>query len=95
MKPCGVWLFVKLLTRRTLYTEDGQPILKKRSDLTLEDHVGLQMNVIIPIGVRVGSKSVIGANTVLRSDVPASSLIYQNPELRIKKNVTTGLQKII
>lgn len=77
--------------RRTFYTAQGQPIARTPRPLIFERNSGAQMHVAIPQGVRVGENAVIGSNTVVRQDVPAHSLVYQNPELQVKPNVTPGL----
>ncbi len=52
------------------------------------------MNVVIPKGIVVGKNSVVGANTVVRRDIPDNSLVYQNPELKIRNDTTVGLQNL-
>lgn len=59
--------------------------------LMIGKNVGIQMNVVIPRGVTVGSDSIISANTVLRTDVPEDSLVFANPEVRIKSGYRSGL----
>ncbi|EKD51335.1 MAG: hypothetical protein ACD_62C00281G0006 [uncultured bacterium] len=81
--------------RRSFYTVDMKPVSKKRHPLILGACAGIQMNVVIPKGVTVGKNSLVGANTVLRQDVANNCLVYQNPEIRIKNNVTTGLQNLL
>ncbi|PJC65213.1 MAG: hypothetical protein CO021_00310 [Deltaproteobacteria bacterium CG_4_9_14_0_2_um_filter_42_21] len=77
--------------RRQFYSSEGKALKREARALVFEDYSGVQMNVVIPQGVRVGERAVIGANTVVRQDVPAGCLVYQNPELKVKKNVTPGL----
>jgi acetyltransferase-like isoleucine patch superfamily enzyme len=48
----------------------------------------LQMNVIIPRGVTVGENSVVSCGTILRSDVPANCIAYQENKMRIKEGLS-------
>ena len=78
--------------KRRFYTQDGKIAPTEARPLILGSNCGLQMNVVVPKGIVVGDNTMVGANTVLRRDVPGNSLVYQNPDLRIKKNITTGFQ---
>jgi acetyltransferase-like isoleucine patch superfamily enzyme len=40
----------------------------------LEDNVWLGANVVVTSGVRIGSRSVVGANSVVTRDIPAGSV---------------------
>jgi acetyltransferase-like isoleucine patch superfamily enzyme len=45
----------------------------------IEDNVQISINCMILKGVRIGARSVIGAGAVIRSDVPADSIVMGNP----------------
>ena len=68
---------------RSFFTVEGSPIKKETCSLILKDNVGIQMNVVIPKGVEIGRNSIVGANTVVRQNIPENCLVYQNPELKI------------
>lgn len=76
----------------SFYRNDGRKIKRIRKPLIIGDNVGIQMNVVIPSGGKIGSNSIISANTVIRSDVPNDTLIYSTNELKTRPNVTTGFQ---
>lgn len=79
---------------RSFFTIEGDPIKKTKRSLILRDNVGIQMNVVIPKGIEIGENSVVGANTVVRQNIPENCLAYQNPELKLRYGTTTGLQHI-
>lgn len=79
---------------RNFFHPEGGKIERKPRKLIMKKCSGLQMHVTIPQGIVVGENSIVGSNTVLRSDVPDNSLVYQCSELTIKNNITTGLQHI-
>ena len=78
----------------TFHQLDGQPIQRERRPLVIGDNVAIHMNVVIPRGLNIGDSSIIGANTVVRQDIPANCLAYSKPELRVREGVTYGLQFI-
>jgi len=75
-----------------LYYATGKIFPKRRSPLILSKNVGIQMNVTIPRGISVGENALIGAGTILRSNVEANHLIYSNPIQKLKPNISAGLQ---
>lgn len=77
---------------RDFFDTEGNVIPQIPRNLIIKKNSGLQMNVVVPKGVVIGENAIIGANTVLRQDVPDGCLVYQNPELRIRKNTTLGWQ---
>jgi acetyltransferase-like isoleucine patch superfamily enzyme len=70
----------------------ARPMRRIYKPLIIEDFAGIQMNVVVPHGQIIGSGSIVAANTVLRQDVPAESLVYVRDDLRVKANVTTPVQ---
>ena len=53
--------------------------------VTIEDGVQISRNVMILKGVTIGARSVIGAGSVVRSDIPADSIVMGNPARVVKK----------
>jgi acetyltransferase-like isoleucine patch superfamily enzyme len=53
--------------------------------IIIEDNVWLGINVTVLKGVKIGKNSVIGANSLVLTDVPADSLAIGNPCRVIKK----------
>lgn len=59
------------------------PILK--GDVVIEDHVWIGAGVIIMPGIRIGKCSIIGANSIVNTNVEDFSLYAGNPAKFIKK----------
>jgi acetyltransferase-like isoleucine patch superfamily enzyme len=57
--------------------------------VTIEDGVQISRNVMILKGVTVGARSVIGAGSVVRSDIPPDSIVMGNPARVVKKMTAT------
>jgi len=55
------------------------------SPVIIEDGVQISRNVMILKGVRIGARSVIGAGSVVRSDIPPDSIVMGNPARVVKK----------
>lgn len=55
------------------------------SPVTIEDGVQISRNVMILKGVTIGARSVIGAGSVVRSDIPPDSIVMGNPARVVKK----------
>ena len=53
--------------------------------VTIEDGVQISRNCMILKGVTIGARSVIGAGSVVRSDIPADSIVMGNPARVVKK----------
>ena len=51
----------------------------------LEDNVWLGANVVVTSGVRIGRRSVIGANSVVTEDVPPFSIAAGAPARVVKQ----------
>lgn len=77
-----------------LYDINGRIIKKQYRPMKLGDNVGIQMNVTIPRGVNIGPNSLLGANTVIRRNIPNDTLIYTDNILRTKHGFSAGLQFI-
>lgn len=55
------------------------------SPVTIEEGVQISRNVMILKGVTIGARSVIGAGSVVRSDIPPDSIVMGNPARVVKK----------
>jgi acetyltransferase-like isoleucine patch superfamily enzyme len=53
--------------------------MRSKGPTVLEDNVWLGANVVITSGVRIGRRSVIGANSVVIRDIPEFSVAAGNP----------------
>lgn len=53
--------------------------------VTIEDGVQISRNVMILKGVTIGARSVIGAGSVVRSNIPPDSIVMGNPARVVKK----------
>ena len=53
--------------------------------VTIEDGVQISRNCMILKGVTIGARSVIGAGSVVRSDIPPDSIVMGNPARVVKK----------
>lgn len=76
------------------YRSNGKKLKKYGTSFIIKKNVGIQMNSVMPKGKTVGENSIIAANTVIRRNIPDNSLAYQNSEIRIKDNITTGFEYI-
>ncbi|MDP1801070.1 MAG: acyltransferase [Bacteroidota bacterium] len=66
----------------------GQPINKgsiKTSSIVIEDDVWVSFNVIILKGVKIGRGAVIGAGSIITTDIPEFSLVTGTPGKVVKK----------
>lgn len=65
---------------------DGTDIQKRKiKPVVIGDYVFIGMNSIILKGTTIGEKSVIGAGSVVSSNIPASEIWAGNPARFIKK----------
>jgi len=76
----------------SFFRTDGKKIKKIRKPLLIGNNVGIQMNVLIPSGTKIGNNSIISANTVVRAEVLDNTLIYTTNEYKTLSNFTTGFQ---
>lgn len=72
----GVQIYTHNVVERTL-TGGKAPIKKK--NVTIEDCCFLGPYVLVPLGVRIGKCSVIGAHSFVNSDIPPYSIAYGIP----------------
>ncbi len=68
---------------------NGRKIKGTYHPLIIGKNVGIQLNVTIPKGVTIGDNSIVSAETVLRQDVTANSLVYSKSSLEIKHGYST------
>jgi acetyltransferase-like isoleucine patch superfamily enzyme len=61
------------------------PRAGKPMPITIENNVWLGVNVTVLKGVRIGTNSVIGANSVVTKDIPSNVIAAGNPCKVIKK----------
>lgn len=54
----------------------GEQGMRVKGPTIIEDNVWLGANVVVTSGVRIGRRSVVGANTVVTRDVPPGSLVH-------------------
>jgi acetyltransferase-like isoleucine patch superfamily enzyme len=59
--------------------------------VTIEDGVQISKNCMILKGVTIGARSVVGAGSVVRSDIPPDSIVMGNPA-RVVKRMTPNTQ---
>jgi acetyltransferase-like isoleucine patch superfamily enzyme len=72
-------------------TPAGERIRRLARPMKIWAGAVINMNVLIPGGVIIGDESIIGAGTVLRRDIPAQCLAYQNAETFVRKGYSSGL----
>lgn len=61
------------------------PNTTKQSPVEIEDDVFIGARSIILKGVKIGKGSIVGAGSVVSSDVPAYSIVAGNPAKFIRK----------
>lgn len=55
--------------------KSGKSIALPPAKMIIENDVGIQMNVVVPRGVRIGKNAVVAAGTVLRQNVPENCTV--------------------
>lgn len=61
------------------------PRPRTRAPIVVEDNVWIGAHALVLKGVRIGRDSVVGAATVVRSDVPPRVVVVGNPQQTVKK----------
>ncbi|MER5454918.1 MULTISPECIES: acyltransferase [unclassified Micromonospora] len=61
------------------------PTPATRAPITVEDNVWIGAHALVMKGVRIGRDSVVGAATVVRTDVPPGVVVIGNPQQTVKK----------
>lgn len=61
------------------------PIPLTRAPILVEDNVWIGAHALVLKGVRIGRDSVVGAATVVRSDIPPRVVVVGNPQQTVKK----------
>ncbi|MEV5767364.1 acyltransferase [Micromonospora sp. NPDC052213] len=61
------------------------PVPATRAPITIEDNVWIGAHALVLKGVRIGRDSVVGAATVVRTDVPPRVVVAGNPQQTVKK----------
>lgn len=69
---------------------DGQVLRGLPRPLIIGDNVGLQMNVSIPRGVRIGNSSVIAGGMTVREDIPENSTTFEEIKVKVKHGFCCG-----
>ncbi len=59
------------------------------AEVVIEENVQISQDCTILKGVRIGARSVIGAGSVVRSNIPADAVVMGNPA-RVVKRMTRG-----
>ena len=87
-ESCGLSRNIKIMT------SDGHPIYQNTlrvnhaQNIVLDNNIWVADNVTILKGVEIGSKTVIGINSVVTKSVPSNTVVAGNPARVIKKNIT-------
>lgn len=66
-----------------------------KGDIVLEDDVWIGTNSVILSGVKIGRGSIIGAGSVVTSDIPSYSIVTGNPGKVIKSRFSNSTIKIL
>ncbi|SBT38326.1 Acetyltransferase (isoleucine patch superfamily) [Micromonospora auratinigra] len=61
------------------------PTPATRAPIVVEENVWIGAHALVMKGVRIGRDSVVGAATVVRSDVPPRVVVIGNPQQIVKK----------
>jgi acetyltransferase-like isoleucine patch superfamily enzyme len=64
--------------------------LKSRGGIAIEDDVWLGHNVVVLDGVRIGAGAVIGAGSVVKSNVPSRAIAVGSPARVVKRRDSSG-----
>ncbi|QGN49368.1 acyltransferase [Micromonospora sp. WMMD558] len=61
------------------------PTPASRAPIVVEENVWIGAHALVMKGVRIGRDSVVGAATVVRTDVPPRVVVVGNPQQTVKK----------
>ncbi|MEV1286819.1 acyltransferase [Micromonospora sp. NPDC049679] len=61
------------------------PVPATRAPIVVEENVWIGAHALVMKGVRIGHDSVVGAATVVRTDVPERAVVIGNPQQTVKK----------
>jgi len=61
------------------------PTAAARAPISVDDNVWIGAHALVMKGVRIGRDSVVGAATVVRTDVPPGVVVIGNPQQIVKK----------
>jgi len=69
--------------------------LETKGDIVVEDHAWLGVGVIVLSGVRIGKGSVVGAGSVVTSDVPDGAIAVGSPArvVKMRRDIVSNTQK--
>jgi acetyltransferase-like isoleucine patch superfamily enzyme len=70
-----------------ILNKDSKPLRRNNSPIMIGKGVGIQMNVVMPVGKKIGDYAIVAANAVIREDIPSMCLIYQKAETVAKVGV--------
>ncbi|MFC0005292.1 acyltransferase [Micromonospora siamensis] len=62
-----------------------RPTPATRAPIVIEDNVWIGAHALVMKGARIGRDSVVGAGTVVRSEVPPRVVVIGNPQQTVKK----------
>jgi acetyltransferase-like isoleucine patch superfamily enzyme len=68
--------------------------LNPPADIEIEDHVWLAFGVYLLKGVRIGSHSVVGAQSVVAHDVPPNSIAVGAPARVVRSGITWDRRRL-
>lgn len=75
--------------KHRFFNQAGKQMRNLYRTLEIGEWVGLQMNVTVPRGLKIGNHAVVAAGTVVRQDIPESCLAYGASDLRFNYKVRT------
>lgn len=93
LNAASSWNFNAIDDDGHLFTNiEGVVIPRKKKPLLIGDNVAIKINVTIPKSVTIGDGAIVGACTILRSDVEPFTCVYSSSDLNIKRGVTYAHQ---
>ncbi len=85
-----VWLYPYVVL-----TNDAHPPSEQRVGVTIEDYAVVATGAVLLAGVRVGRGALVGANSLVRDDVPSMTVVAGRPatnlgDVRLIRSPDTG-----